>query len=54
MENRMGGTCSAYGEGRSVYRVLVGKAERKRFRRRLEDIIGMGFSGIGIWGYGLD
>jgi hypothetical protein len=26
----MGGTCSAYGEGRGVYRVLVGKPEGKR------------------------
>jgi hypothetical protein len=26
----MGGTCSAYGERRGVYRVLVGKPEGKR------------------------
>ena len=26
----MGGTCSAYGERRGVYRVLVGTPERKR------------------------
>ena len=29
-KNEMGGACSAYGEGRVVYRVLVGKPERKR------------------------
>ena len=28
--NEMGGTSSTYGEGRSVYRVLVGKPEGKR------------------------
>jgi hypothetical protein len=26
----MGGACSAYGKKRGVYRVLVGKPERKR------------------------
>jgi hypothetical protein len=26
----MGGACGTYGERRSVYRVLVGKPERKR------------------------
>jgi hypothetical protein len=26
----MGGACSTYGEGRGVYRVLVGKPEEKR------------------------
>jgi hypothetical protein len=39
----MGGACSAYGERRSVYRVLVGKTEGKRPlgrpRRRWEDNI---------------
>jgi len=39
----MGGACSAYGEGRGVYRVLVGKPEGKRPlgrpRRRWEDNI---------------
>jgi hypothetical protein len=30
----MGGACSAYGEGRGVYRVLVGKPEEKRPLRR--------------------
>jgi hypothetical protein len=28
--NEMGGACRAYGEGRGVYRVLVGKPEAKR------------------------
>jgi len=31
----MGGTCSAYGERRGVYRVLLGKPEGKRPRRKL-------------------
>ena len=31
----MGGACSAYGEWRGVYRVLVGKPEGKRPLRRL-------------------
>jgi hypothetical protein len=39
----MGGACSSYGEGRGVYRVLVGKPEGKRplgrFRRRCVDTI---------------
>jgi hypothetical protein len=29
-KNEMCGACSAYGEGRGVYRVLVGKPEVKR------------------------
>jgi hypothetical protein len=41
----MGGACSEYGEGRSVYRVLVGKPEEKRPlgrpRRRWKDNIKM-------------
>ena len=41
----MGGACSAYGERRGVYRVLVGKPEGKRPlgrpRRRWEDNIKM-------------
>jgi hypothetical protein len=32
----MGGACSADGEGRGVYRVLVGKPEGKRPRRSWE------------------
>jgi hypothetical protein len=39
----MGGACSTYGEGRGVYRVLVGKPEGKRPlgrpRHRWEDNI---------------
>jgi len=31
----MGGACSAYGERRGLYRVLLGKPEGKRLRRRL-------------------
>ena len=44
-KNEMGGACSAYGEGRGVYRALVGKPEGKRPlgrpRRRWEDNIRM-------------
>jgi len=29
-KNEMGGACSAIGERRGIYRVLVGKPERKR------------------------
>jgi len=39
----MGGACSAYGERRGMYRVLVGKPEGRRLlgrrRRRWEDNI---------------
>jgi hypothetical protein len=46
------------GERRSVYRVLVGKPERKRPigrpRRRWEDYIKMDLQEVGVWGYGLD
>ena len=42
---RVGGACGAYGEGRGVHRVLVGKPEGKRPlgrpRRRWEDNIKM-------------
>jgi len=42
-KNEMGGACSAYGEGRGAYRVLVGKPEGRRqlgrLRRRWEDNI---------------
>ena len=42
----MGGTCSTFGEKTCVYRILVGKPERKRPlgrpRRRWEDNIKMG------------
>jgi len=30
-KNEMGGVCSAYGEGRGVYRVLLGKPEGEIF-----------------------
>jgi len=47
----MGGACSTYGEGRSVYRVLVGKSEGKRPlgrpRRRWEDNIKMDIQEVG-------
>jgi hypothetical protein len=43
----MGGACSAYGEGRDVYRGLMGKPEGERPlwkpRRRWEDNIKMDF-----------
>jgi hypothetical protein len=42
-KNEMGRACSAYGEGRGVYRVLVGNPKGKRPlgrpRRRWEDNI---------------
>ena len=40
-KNEMGWACSAYGEGRGVYRVLVGKPEGRRPRRRWENNIRM-------------
>jgi len=47
----MGGTCSAYGERRGVYRVLVGKPKGKRQlgrpRRRWEDNIKMDIQEVG-------
>jgi hypothetical protein len=46
------------GEGRNVYRVLVGKPEGKRPlgrpRRRWEDGIKMDLGEIGWWGCGVD
>ena len=49
--NEMGRACSAYGEVRSVHRVLVGKPEGKRPlgrpRRRWEDNIKMDFQEVG-------
>jgi hypothetical protein len=48
----VGGTCSTHGEGRVVYRVLVGRPEGKRPlgrpRRRWEDNIKMDLMEIGI------
>jgi hypothetical protein len=50
-ENEMGGACSTYGEGRGVYRVLVGKPEVKRPlgrpKRRWEDNIRMDLQEVG-------
>ena len=50
-KNEMGGTCGAYGAGRGVYRVLVGKPEGKRPlgrpRRRWEDNIKMDLQEVG-------
>ena len=47
----MGGACSAYGERRGVYRVLVGKPEGKRLlwrpRCRWEDNIKMDLQEVG-------
>ena len=47
----MGGACSAYGERKSVYRVLVGKPEGKRPlgrpRRRREDNIKLDLQEVG-------
>ena len=50
----MGGACSAYGERRCVYRVLVGKPEGKRPlgrpRRRWEENIKMDLQEVGCGG----
>ena len=50
----MGGVCSAYGERRDVYRVLVGKPEVKRLlgraRRRWDDDIKIDLQGDGYGG----
>ena len=50
-KNEIGGACSAYGERKGVYRVLVGKPERKkplgRPRRRWECNITMDIQGMG-------
>ena len=47
----MGGACGAYGEGRGVHGVLVGKSEGKkplgRPRRRWEDNIKMDLQEVG-------
>ena len=52
----MGRACSMYGEGRSVYRVLVGKPEGKRPlgrpRRRWEDNIKMDLQEVECGGMG--
>jgi len=50
----MSGACGAYGEGRGVQRVLVGKPEGNRSlrrpRRRWEDNIKMDFQEAGCGG----
>jgi len=50
----VGGTCSTYGESSGVYRVLVGKPERKRPlgrpRRRWEDNINLDLQEVGCEG----
>ena len=50
----MGGACSAYGERRVVYRVLVGKPEGKsphgRPRRRRVDSVKMSLQEVGCGG----
>jgi hypothetical protein len=50
-KNEMGGACSAYGVRRGVFRVFVGKPERKRPlcrpRRRWEDNIKMDLQEVG-------
>jgi hypothetical protein len=50
----MGGACSAYGEGRGMYRVLIGKPEEKRLlgrpRRRWEDNIKTDLQEVGCGG----
>jgi len=50
----VGGECSAYAEGRGVYRIMMGKPERKRPlgrpRRRWDDYIKMELQEVGCWG----
>jgi hypothetical protein len=56
----LGGECEGHvarvGEGRDVYRVLVGKPERKRplvrLKSKWEDNIKMEFQAMGVWRYG--
>jgi hypothetical protein len=54
MENEVGWTCGIYGEGRGVYRVLVGRPKSKRPlvrpSHRWEDNIRMDLREIGIDG----
>jgi hypothetical protein len=53
-KNEIGGACSAYGEGRGVYRVMVGKPEGKRPlgrpRRIWENNIKMDLHEVGLRG----
>jgi hypothetical protein len=50
----VGETCGTHGEGRGVYRVLVGRTEEERplgrLRHRWKDNIKMNFREIGIEG----
>jgi hypothetical protein len=46
----MGGACSAYGGGERLYRVLVGKPEGQRPRRRWEDNIKVDLQEVGCGG----
>jgi hypothetical protein len=54
IDKEMSGACSSDGEGRGVYRVLVGKPEGKtplgRPRRRWEDNIKMDLQEVGYGG----
>jgi hypothetical protein len=54
LRNEMGGACSSDGEGRGVYRVLMGKSEGKRPlgrpRCRWEDNIKMNLQEVGCGG----
>jgi hypothetical protein len=56
-KNEMSGNCSAYGEGKGVYRVVVGKPEGKRPlcrpKRKGKAHIKMNLQDLGM-GYGLD
>jgi hypothetical protein len=53
----MGGECRAYGEGRGLYRVLMGEPEGKiplgRTGCRMEDNIKVDLQELGCWGNGL-
>jgi hypothetical protein len=53
-KNEIGGACSSDGEGRGMYRVLVGKPEGKgslgRPRRRWEDNSRMDLQEVGCGG----
>jgi hypothetical protein len=50
----MGGACSAHGEGRNAYKIVVERPEGKRAlgrcRRRSEDNIKRDLMEVGFWG----
>jgi hypothetical protein len=52
-KNKKSGACSAYGERRDVFRVLVGKPEGKipmgRHKHRWEENIEMDLQEVGCW-----